>query len=296
MEKQTILITGATGNVGGGAARELAKRGARIVLLGRSPDRLEARAESIRTALSEARIEFQFHDIDTCVVDFTDMESVRRAAAEIEDRFPKIHGLILSSVALIQQGPNILPNGHEVMFAANVMGPFLFTQLLFARLQQSNGLVLHVVAPFYAEIDWDDLESLKHHKTENAYNRTKTMDRMIAAESARRHAGKIAFVVIIAVFRVDIENTVTFCLAILHGSLVSQEKLTLLKPHQCSFSGSLAVTTGTGPGDEFGSRGCIRGPDSAAGDRILHVAIRRGKRHHRDEQNRYELRHETSPK
>ncbi len=33
--KQTILITGATGSIGGGAAVALAKRGAGVVLLGR---------------------------------------------------------------------------------------------------------------------------------------------------------------------------------------------------------------------------------------------------------------------
>ena len=44
MNKHTILIAGATGNVGGGAAVALAKRGARVVLLGRKLERLEARA------------------------------------------------------------------------------------------------------------------------------------------------------------------------------------------------------------------------------------------------------------
>jgi len=33
--KQTILITGAAGNIGGGAAVALAQRGAKVVLLGR---------------------------------------------------------------------------------------------------------------------------------------------------------------------------------------------------------------------------------------------------------------------
>ena len=69
-KKQTILIAGATGNNGGGTAVALAKRGARVVLLGRKFERLEARAVN---------------------------------------RFPKIDGLILSVVALIQNGPNILP-------------------------------------------------------------------------------------------------------------------------------------------------------------------------------------------
>ena len=57
-DKQTVLIAGATGNIGGGAAVALAKRGARVVLLGRKLKTLEARADSIRNALSEARIEY----------------------------------------------------------------------------------------------------------------------------------------------------------------------------------------------------------------------------------------------
>ena len=72
--KQTILITGATGSIGGGAAVALAKRGARVVVHGRRLETLEAKADSIRVALSEARIECQDTDIATLVVDFSDME------------------------------------------------------------------------------------------------------------------------------------------------------------------------------------------------------------------------------
>ena len=193
--KQTILITGATGSIGGGAAVALAKRGASVVLLGRKLERLEARADSIRVALSEAQIDYQDTDITSLVIDFSDMESVRLVAAEALNRFPKIHGLILSAVAQTpKKGPNILPSGHELMFATNVMGPFLFTQLLLERMQQSDGLVLHVIAPYYKEIDWDDLESIINHRPMNAYERTKTMHRVIAAELARRYEGKISSV------------------------------------------------------------------------------------------------------
>ncbi|NIO62427.1 MAG: SDR family NAD(P)-dependent oxidoreductase [Gammaproteobacteria bacterium] len=192
--KQTILIAGATGSIGGGAAVALAKRGARVVLLGRSADKLKAKVDHVRVALSEAQIDYQDADIATLVIDFSDMESVRLAAKEAMNRFPMIHGLILSVAVTVQHGPNILPSGHEVMFATNVMGPFLFTQLLLERMQQSDGLVLHVIAPFYKEIDWDDLESIKNHKTEAAFNRTKTCNRVIAAELARRYAGKISSV------------------------------------------------------------------------------------------------------
>ena len=194
-DKQTILITGATGSIGGGAAFALAKRGAKVVLLGRKLETLEARADSIRVALSEAQIDYQDTDIASLVIDFSDMGSVRLVAADALNRFPMIHGLVLSAVAQTpKEGPNILPSGHELMFATNVMGPFLFTQLLLERMQQSDGLVLHVIAPYYKEIDWDDLESIRNHKPITAYERTKTMHRAIAAELARRYAGRVSSV------------------------------------------------------------------------------------------------------
>jgi len=202
-DKQTILTSGATGNIGEGAALALAKRSAKVVLLGRKLERLEAKVDSIRAALSEAQIECQDADIATLVIDFSDMESVRLAAAKAMGRFSQIHGLVLSAVAPVQNGPDILSNGHELMFATNVMGPFLLTQLLIERMQLLDGLVLHVVAPHHKEIDWDDLESIHNHKTGAAFNRTKTCHRMIAAEMARRYAGSISSVAFSPWFIID---------------------------------------------------------------------------------------------
>jgi NAD(P)-dependent dehydrogenase (short-subunit alcohol dehydrogenase family) len=190
--KQTILIAGATGNIGGGAAVALAKRGAKVVLLGRYHEKLKARMNLVQTALSEAQIDYQDTDIAMLVIDFSDMESVKHAAAEAMNRFPMINGLILSVGVIVQNGPKILPSGHEVMFATNVMGQFLFTNLLLKRMQQSDGLVLHVVNEDYKEIDWEDIESIQNHKTRTAMVRTKTCNRVIAAELARRYAGTIS--------------------------------------------------------------------------------------------------------
>ena len=201
--KQTILIAGATGSIGGAATVALAKRGARVVLLGRSAEKLKTKANLIRAALNEAQSDFQDEDIDMLAIDFSDMDSVRSAAAEAMNRFPMIDVLILSVGALIQKGPNILPSGHEVMFATNVMGPFLFTQLLLKRMQQSDGLVLHVIAPFSKEIDWDDLESIRNHRTMTAFDRNKTCNRVIAGELARRYAGKIASVAFDPTYVID---------------------------------------------------------------------------------------------
>jgi NAD(P)-dependent dehydrogenase (short-subunit alcohol dehydrogenase family) len=202
-EKQTILIAGATGNIGGGAAVALAQRGANVVLLGRKAQTLKARADSIRAVLSQAPIAGGAGDVTTLVVDFSDMESVRLAAAEALERFSAIHGLVVSADVLSQGGPKVLPSGHELMFATNVMGPFLLTQLLVERLKQSDGLVLQVVAPAYEELDWEDLESIQKHGTTTAYNRTKTCGRALAGELARRYAGTISSVAFNPVFIID---------------------------------------------------------------------------------------------
>jgi len=202
-DKQTILIAGATGNIGRAATVSLAKRGARVVMLGRNAEKLKAKVDQVRAELSEAQIEVQDTDIDILVIDFSDMKSVRLAVEEAMKRFTKINGLVLSVGALIQNGPNILPSGHEVMFATNVMGPFLFTELLLKRLEESDGLVIEVIAPFNKKIDWNDLESINNHKPMLAFNRTKVFNRMISGELARRYVGKISSVAFDPTYVID---------------------------------------------------------------------------------------------
>ena len=203
VEVQAFLVAGATGSIGYSAALVLATRGARVVLLGRKAEKLSSRADSIRDALTDAGVEREAIDIATLVVDFSDMDSVRAAADEALNRFPAIDGLVLSVGAFIQGGPTVLPSGHEVMFATNVMGPFLFTNLLLDRMQQSDGLVLHVIAPFHEALDWDDLESLEKHRPMKAFNRTKECNRIMAGELARRYAGRISSVAFDPTFVLD---------------------------------------------------------------------------------------------
>lgn len=128
--RQTILVAGATGSISYAAAVALARRGAQVVLLGRRADRLQSKADSIRGVLTDAGVDHQAADVAALVIDFSDMDSVRAAADEALDRFPAIDGLVLSVGALIQNGPTVLPSGHEAMFTTNVMGTFLFTELL----------------------------------------------------------------------------------------------------------------------------------------------------------------------
>ena len=200
---QTILVAGATGSIGGAAALALVKNGARIVLLGRKQEKLDGYTQRIQNELTKNKIQFDKDAIQTLTIDFGDMESVKWSAGELLSRYREINGLVLSVGAYLENGPNILANGHEAMFATNVVGPFLFTQLLVERLEQSNGLVLHVIAPFTEKIDWDNLESKKNHKTMPAFNRTKMLNRVFAGELARRYAGKISSIAFDPAYVID---------------------------------------------------------------------------------------------
>ncbi len=206
INKKTILIAGGTGNIGKPTALALVKRGTRVVILGRNPDKLKARVKRFHIALSEAKIDYQKSDVEMLAIDFSDMDSVRFAAAEALNRFPVIDGLILSVVTTDYNGPTILPSGHEMMFATNVMGPFLFTRLLIDRLLKSKGIILNVTAMGYKKIDWDDLESIKDFRTIPVYDKTKTCNRAIIGELARRYGGKITSVAFDPILAVDKNN------------------------------------------------------------------------------------------
>lgn len=184
------VIAGGTGNVGAAAALELARRGFRVVLLGRNDATLAAKAAAI-DARMRAGDSAATGVIETEAIDFSDLESVRDGARRISERVDAIDVLILSVVTYRQDGPTLLSDGNEAMFATNVLGPFLFAQLLMPRVEAAHGVVLHVVAPFERDIDWADLQSVENHRPMAAYERTKTCHRIIAGEMARRHGDRI---------------------------------------------------------------------------------------------------------
>ena len=71
---RTFLITGANTGIGKETARELARRGARVVIAGRSE-------EKTRAAIREIADETGNNDLDHIPLDLGDLASVRQAAA-----------------------------------------------------------------------------------------------------------------------------------------------------------------------------------------------------------------------
>src|SRR5689334_3645400 len=93
MASKTCLVTGATAGIGEVAARELARLGASVVIVGRSPDRCAASAEAIRRQTGNPAVE-------ALVADLSSQAEVRRLAAEVTQRHPRLHVLLNNAGAL----------------------------------------------------------------------------------------------------------------------------------------------------------------------------------------------------
>lgn len=124
------VVTGPTSGFGQAAALELARHG-HVVLVGRSPEKLAA----VRT-----QIENNGGVATTVVGDFSDVVSVRRAAAEIVALGLPIRG-VLNNAGVMLSKPARSPQGWELSFASNHLGPLAFTDALLPNLADGTNVV-----------------------------------------------------------------------------------------------------------------------------------------------------------
>jgi len=87
LEGRTVVVTGANAGIGRATAEALARRGARVVLCGRSAERTMPVIEALRA-------ESPAHDLDFVPLDLASLASVKRCAdrllAEGDRRFDKL--------------------------------------------------------------------------------------------------------------------------------------------------------------------------------------------------------------
>jgi NAD(P)-dependent dehydrogenase (short-subunit alcohol dehydrogenase family) len=171
----TVVVTGATGAVGSATAAALARRGARVVLMARPSERLDALVERLGGAENR---------ISHVPVDLASMRSVRSAARELSRGGGRIDAL-LNVAAVYAPTYKKTQDGFEQMLATNYFGPFLLTNMLRDRLL-GGGRVLTVTAPSTTRVDMERLFSKKDFDAMHTFGATKALDLMFTLELARR--------------------------------------------------------------------------------------------------------------
>ena len=182
IEDTVVLITGATDGLGRGVARDLARRGARVLLHGRDPNRLYPLARKLSRDGVPA---------PAFLADLASLDEVRALAEEVERATPELHVLINN--AGIGSG---LPegrersesrDGYELRLAVNHLAGFLLTLRLLPLLRRSApARVVHVASLGQAPMDFDDPMLERSYDGSRAYGQSKLAQITAGFELAER--------------------------------------------------------------------------------------------------------------
>ena len=179
MEDLTVVVTGASSGIGLAAAEEFARRGARVVLVGRHPQRLADALSRVRTAGD--------HDHDGYRADFTRLDEVRSLAASLTERCPRIDVLANNAGGVYRRYRSTV-DGYESTVQANHLAPFLLTNLLRERLRGGRVVNTASEAHLMGRVDPDDLTGRggPFYSLWRAYATSKAANVLFTAEAARR--------------------------------------------------------------------------------------------------------------
>jgi NAD(P)-dependent dehydrogenase (short-subunit alcohol dehydrogenase family) len=179
MNHLTVIVTGASSGIGLAAAEEFARRGARVALVGRHPDRLSAAVSRVRAAAGPDAQPRGFR------ADFDVLAQVRQLAEELAAAYPTIDVLCNNAGAVIPSRQSTV-DGHERTMQGNHLAPFLLTNLLRERL--AGGRVVNTSSDVYrnGHLDPAHLDSPGPYKPFPVYGSTKQANILFAAEAARR--------------------------------------------------------------------------------------------------------------
>ena len=150
MALRRFVITGATSGIGLATARELARRGAALVLACRNMEK----AARVRDELAT------FAPVDVVRLDLASLASVRECAGEIASAHESVDVLV-NNAGVFSMMRQETPDGFELTIGVNHLGPFLFTHLLVPLLRCGDRARIVNVASAayrYGRLDLADLQ------------------------------------------------------------------------------------------------------------------------------------------
>lgn len=185
MRSQTILITGGNDGIGRATAQVLLERGHRVVIAGRSEQKMEAATATLEYRTGNSNIDWLYCDL-------ADLDSVRSASKDFQSRYGKLDVLI-NNAGIFTNDLQLSTDGYELQFAVNHLGHFLLTNSLMPLLSDArDGRIVNLasVAHFHGEIDFENLRGESGTEAYNglgAYAQSKLANVLFTRELARRY-------------------------------------------------------------------------------------------------------------
>jgi NAD(P)-dependent dehydrogenase (short-subunit alcohol dehydrogenase family) len=179
------LVTRANSGIGFEIARELARKGAEVVLPARSIEKAKDAAERIRREIPGA-------SVIPCVLDLASQASVREFASSVSSQYPGPSIDLVINNAGVMAIPNrdLTIDGFEKQFATNFLGPFALTALLYPHVQRqvaSRIVIVTSAITKWTKIDFTNLQSERRYSPMwQAYGQSKLADSLFAFELHRR--------------------------------------------------------------------------------------------------------------
>jgi NAD(P)-dependent dehydrogenase (short-subunit alcohol dehydrogenase family) len=180
---RTYLVTGANAGLGYFSTEQLARAGARVYMTGRSPNRLKAARAAVRRRFPDAA-----DRVETLLLDTSNLGSVRAAAATIGGRGP-LDGLLLNAgIVHPPKTRESTADGHELVFATNVLGHFALAGALLTRLAAASGRMVWLGSMSTSLWRYDpvDPQLLENYTGWRAYVQSKVATAAIGFEADRR--------------------------------------------------------------------------------------------------------------
>jgi len=180
---RTVVVTGASAGIGRATAHELARLGARVVLAVRNPEK----GEKVRAAIAKSTGNTQ---LEIATVDFARAQSIRTFARDLATRHPKIHVLV-NNAGVWSNRRQLGPDGIELVWATNVLGYFLTTELLLPQLRAAGrARIVNVASRYAGGLDLADVQfERRPWAGKSAYAQSKQANRMWTWALSRRLEG-----------------------------------------------------------------------------------------------------------
>lgn len=178
------MITGANSGIGKATAVELARRGATVVIVCRTPEKGQAAASEIRSESGNPSVEY-------LAADLSSRASISKMVAEFQSRHPALH-VLLNNAGMAPAQRSLSPDGIEMTFAVNHLAYYLMSQLLLDSLKAgAPSRIVNVSSEAHRSgvLDFENLQAEKKFSAWGVYSLSKLCNLLFTLELAQRLKG-----------------------------------------------------------------------------------------------------------